>query len=141
MKRRDERFEEQPSKTDFLSYLGLELEDTRAGWARLSIGYREELKQPMGLMHGGVLASLADAAVAAALRDLVEPDERFVTIELKINFLRPVTSGKVTAEARILKKGRRIAVGEVDIWREDQTLAAKSIATYAILAPEAALKS
>ncbi len=135
MKRRDERFERQMGERNFLSYLGLELEDMRAGRARLSISYREELKQPMGLLHGGVLASLADAAVAVALRDMVEPDETFVTIELKINFLRPVTSGKVTAEARILKKGRRVAVGEVDIWREDQTLAAKSIVTYAILAP------
>lgn len=132
---REERSERRVGERNFLSYLGLELEDIRAGWARLSIGYREELKQPMGLMHGGVLASLADAAVAAALRDLVEPNERFVTIELKINFLRPVTSGKVTAEARILKKGKRVAVGEVDLWREDRTLAAKSIVTYAILAP------
>ncbi len=89
--------------------------------------------QSHGRMHGGAIATLADTVVAFALSPLLSKNQKCTTIEMKINYLEPIQQGKAIAEARIIKKGKRIAVGEVDIFSEAGHLAAKSLVTYMIL--------
>ena len=95
--------------------------------------FEQELTQPMGVMHGGALASVADSAVAIALWGLVGMDKIFTTIEMKINFIGPVGSGEVIAEGKIIHCGRMTAVGDVVIKDQDDRLVGKCVATYMII--------
>ena len=70
---------------------------------------------PMGTLHGGVLCDLADAAMGFAYASTLETGETFTTLELKINFLRPVWSGHLTATARVVQGGRTIGLTECDV--------------------------
>lgn len=120
-------------KTSFAQHVGLAIEEVREGYAKLSLECRAELMQLNGVMHGGALATLADTAVAFALATLLSEGQRSTTVEMKINYLLPIRQGKATAEARIIKKGQRTAVGEVDIFDADGKLAGKSLMTYMVL--------
>src|SRR5882724_6322068 len=66
---------------------------------------------PMGTLHGGILCDLADAAMGIAFASTLRLDESFTTLELKINFLRPVWNGLLRAEAGVVSRGR--TVGEL----------------------------
>src|SRR4051812_41990189 len=70
---------------------------------------------PMGTLHGGVLCDLADAAMGMAYASRLSDGETFTTLELKINFLRPVWSGTLTARAHVVKSGQTIGLVECDI--------------------------
>jgi len=83
-------------------------------------------------MHGGAIGSLADSAGGVALRTLAEP-LAVTTVEFKVNLLAPVTEGELVAEARIVRKGSRIAVAEVEIKAQGGNLVAVALATYMIL--------
>lgn len=115
----------------YYSLLGMKVERVEPGHAILSMPFRKELTHPLGIMHGGALASLADSAVAIAL--LAEPGKarRVVTIDLTINYFEPVSEGTVLAECRIAHKGRSIAFGEVDM-SVDGRLVARATSNYKI---------
>jgi len=116
--------------------LGMEIVEARAGYSRFRLPFREELTQPMGVMHGGALAAVADSAVAIALWGLVGMDKIFTTIELKINYIAPVASGEVIAEGNIIHCGRKTAIGDVTLKDQDGRLVAKCLSTYMILPVE-----
>ena len=113
--------------------LGMRVEEARAGYSRFRLPFRHEITQPMGIIHGGALATVADSAVAIALWGLVGMDKIFTTIEMKINYIAPVASGEVIAEGNIVHCGRRTAVGEVTLTDLDGKLVGKCIATYMII--------
>ncbi len=115
----------------FWGLLGIEVVETDYGYAKLVMPFHEKLTQPYGIVHGGAIFSLADSAVAVATISMVEPERKVLTIEMKINFLAPVTDGVMEAKARVLRKGR-IIPAEVDI-TNNGVLIAKAIATYIIL--------
>lgn len=131
-KEREELLRAMVDASPFNQYLGLTIEALDEGYARLRMPCREELKQLQGVMHGGALAALADSAVAFALATLIDARQRISTIEMKINYLAPVQEGAAIAEARILRKGKRVAVGDVDIFDGDGRLVAKSLMSYSI---------
>jgi acyl-CoA thioesterase len=118
------------TKQPYWALLGIELLDVKKGWAKLQLPFAKKLTHPYGIAHGGVIFSLADSAVAMALLGLVEMDERFTTVEMKINYVSPFKEGKITAEARIINKGSRIALGDVDVRDDQGGLVAKCLATY-----------
>ncbi|MFC2022260.1 PaaI family thioesterase, partial [Chloroflexota bacterium] len=78
-------------------------------------------------------ADCQHSAVAMALFTMIQPSEKPLTVELNINYLRPVKGKQIVAEAYIVNKGRTIAVGDVNINDEDGRLVAKSRATYMIV--------
>jgi uncharacterized protein (TIGR00369 family) len=94
--------------------------------------FRKKLTHPYGIIHGGAIASLADSAVAMALISLVKPSDRITTIEFKINFFAPISEGKLTAKAKIIYKGFKTAVGDVEVINDEGGLVGKVIATYNI---------
>ena len=90
--------------------IGMQVVEVRPGYSKFRLPFRRELTQPMGVMHGGAFASVADSAVAIALWGLVGTDKIFTTIEMKINFIAPVASGEVIAEGNIVYGGLKRVV-------------------------------
>jgi uncharacterized protein (TIGR00369 family) len=115
----------------FGGHLGYRLVDVRKGWARVEVESTQQLMNPSGVMHGGASFGLADSAVAAALVTIYGPGFALLTIEMKINYLEPIVSGIVTAEASVLRSSRRSAYAEVDVWAGGK-LAARATTTYMI---------
>ncbi|MFC2033044.1 PaaI family thioesterase [Chloroflexota bacterium] len=118
----------------YFKLLGMRVVALSEGYSRLVVPIDESMNSRNGALHGGVLSSLADSAVAMALFAMIKPDEKPLTIDLNINYLRPVQGDQVTAEANIISRGRTIAVGVVDITDKSGRLVAKSRATYMIAA-------
>lgn len=114
----------------FPRLLGIEIDVIEKGRAVLGIEVREELKQLQGVMHGGAIASLIDTAVAFAILGASEPADRFTTVEMKVNYLSSIRAGRITAEARLIRDGRRIIVAECDVFDDKGRLAAKGLLTY-----------
>jgi uncharacterized protein (TIGR00369 family) len=88
---------------------------------------------PSASCRGGVIAAMADEAVAFILYSLVPEGEMINTVEMKINFLGAVKQGDVTAEAHIAKRDRTISLGEFEVRQADR-LVAKGLSTYIHLA-------
>ena len=112
--------------------LGMEVKEIKEGESRIEMPFKQDLTHPYGIAHGGAIASLADSAVAMALIDLVDPRDRITTIEFKINFFASVDKGELEAHAKIIHKGSKTAVGDVEVVNEKGKLVAKLVATYSI---------
>jgi acyl-CoA thioesterase len=123
-----ERVESSP----FYQHMGLEVTGLGPGWATFSMPAGRHLFNVGGIVHGGAITSIADAAAGVALATLLEKyRERPVTIELKLNFCAPVVEGVIEARGQVVQKGSRIAVCEVDVTGGDR-LVAKGLSTYTI---------
>jgi acyl-CoA thioesterase len=113
----------------FIKFVGIQVPQLGKGYARFQLPFKPELANTIGLLQGGVIAALADEAVAFALYSLVPEGEMFNTVEMKINFLGAVKDGDVTAEAHIATRGRTISLGEFEV-RQTDRLVAKGLCTY-----------
>ncbi len=120
-------------RVPFVGQLGVVIERLDRGVARMRVPYREDFVRPGGTIAGPVMMSLADLAVYGAVLSMIGPVELAVTTNLNINFLRRPLPGDIIAEARILKLGKRLAVGEVRLFRDgEDELVAHVTATYSI---------
>jgi len=124
------RLRESIARIPYAQLLGINFEDATRGTATLSLSARPELERFGGIMHGGALASLADTASAFAVLSTLEPEEQTVTVDLTLHYLRPATAGKLTAHARVLRAGRRIATVSVEILNESGALVVTTLTTY-----------
>jgi uncharacterized protein (TIGR00369 family) len=112
-----------------LGWLRPSLEELSLDHAVIRLPYREEITNGSGTVHGGVLATLADTAVAFALATNFNGKMGFATADLTIHFLRRARSD-VRARARIVKKGRRINVGEVSMTDAGGVEVARALTTF-----------
>src|SRR3954464_13220224 len=117
--------------------LGFTLTAIEPGRAVFEMEVDERHHNPMGTLHGGVYCDLADAAMGYACAATLGNDESFTTVELKVNFLRAVRKGKLTAEARVVKAGGTLAYIECDISDADGRLVARAASTCMKLAAPA----
>jgi uncharacterized protein (TIGR00369 family) len=115
--------------------LGLELRSSSPEGATIALAPRAEFAQEYGVIHGGVLSTLADTAAVYALHPFLEAGERMTSIEFKVNFLAPASAagGEVIAASSVAKRGRTIAVAHVDV-RQGETLVLTGLFTYIIVA-------
>ncbi len=113
----------------FIKFVGIQVPQLGRGYARFVLPFKPDLANSIGLLQGGVIAALADEAVAFALYSLVQEGETFNTVEMKINFLAAVKEGDVEAVAHIAKRGRTISLGEFEV-RQGDRLVAKGLCTY-----------
>jgi 1,4-dihydroxy-2-naphthoyl-CoA hydrolase len=114
--------------------LGIRLAEATSDAVRLELDWRAELCTAGGVLHGGVLMSLADTAGAVcAFLNLPADAEGTTTIESKTNLLAAVRSGTVTATATPLHVGSSLIVVETELRRDDERLVAKTIQTQAVL--------
>ena len=88
---------------------------------------------PMGTLHGGVLCDLTDAAMGMSVASTLGEGESFTTLELKINFLKPVWTARLEARGRIVKKGKSTCLVEADVTDADDALVARATSTCMIL--------
>jgi uncharacterized protein (TIGR00369 family) len=117
-------------KVPYASLLGIELVDAGRGTATLSLAITDDLRQIHGVMHGGAIASLIDTATAFAIVPMVGAEEKFSTVDLMVNYLRPLTKGSATAEARVLRFGKRLITVAADVLDDDGNLSATALSTY-----------
>ena len=93
---------------------------------------------PMGTVHGGILCDIADAAMGMAYASTLDEGESFTTLELKINFLKPVWAGKLVATGRVVRGGRTVGLVECDVVDEKDRLVARATSTCMTLRGEEA---
>jgi uncharacterized protein (TIGR00369 family) len=89
--------------------------DRREGKAIVVLDVDERLHNPMGRLHGGMIAALADAAMGIAFGRTLDPGQDFSTIDLHIHFMRPVRANRLTASASLIQRGLRIGFVECEI--------------------------
>ena len=104
------------------------------GTATGALDVRPELLNPNGVVHGGVLFSIADTVMGAALYTTLAPGENCATIEIKIHFLQPVTRSKIRCRTRLVHRGSRVAMLESHI-SAGRLQVAQALGTFAIFAP------
>ncbi len=123
----------------FAQMMGMQVDYFRADHVRMRAVYSERFLRPGGTIAGPVMMGLADAALYALVLSRIGPVELAVTTQLSINFLRRPAPGDVIADARMLKLGKRLAVGEVSLISESDTgtnVVAHATGTYSIPPPE-----
>ncbi|HWY44660.1 MAG TPA: PaaI family thioesterase [Candidatus Sulfotelmatobacter sp.] len=118
--------------------IGFEVPESGGGRAVVTLQAGPQHTNPMGTMHGGILCDIADAAMGIAFASTLGAGESFTTVELKINFLRPVRQALLRAEGRVVHRGRTIGYAECDVLDENGKLIAKSNSTCLVLRGEQA---
>ena len=113
--------------------LGFTLESVEPGRSTVRFQATARHASPMGTLHGGVLCDIADAAMGIAWAATLGDGETFTTLELKINFLKPVWTGELTALGRVVKGGRTIGLLECDVVDARQALVARASSTVMTL--------
>ena len=113
-------------------HLGIRVLEVTERAASVLLVSAEHHKNLQGVYHGGAIAAAVDSAAALAAMASVGPTRTVSSIDLKLNFLAPITSGDLKASARVLHSGKRTVVCEVDAIHGTK-LAAKALATYAVL--------
>lgn len=109
--------------------IGFTLTAITPGEAVIELAAGPQHANPMGALHGGVLCDIADAAMGIAYASTLAEGETFATLELKINFLKPVWTAKLQATGRIVKRGKTLGLLECDITGEQQNLVARASST------------
>ncbi|MBM7601509.1 uncharacterized protein (TIGR00369 family) [Virgibacillus halotolerans] len=113
--------------------LGFKVVGAEEGRVVVELEASERLHNPMGTLHGGVLCDIADAAMGLAFASTLAEDEIFTTIEIKLNFLKPVFKSKLRAEGKLIKKGATVGLLECHVYDEKDSLVAHSTSTCMIL--------
>jgi uncharacterized protein (TIGR00369 family) len=120
-----------------MTTLGLRLLSYGGGKATMTLKADKRFHNPMGTLHGGILTDLADACMGMATISTLEDGESFTTLELKMNFIRPVIEGELTAQGRVLHRGKTIALAECVIENKEGKDVARGMATQMVLHSEA----
>ena len=121
-------------KMPFNHHLGVRVSAVHRDGLTVECPLRPELMNGMGVLHGGVTSTLADIAVGMGIIAVTGGKRRATTVELKINYLRPVSDGKVVrARSRIRRIGNTTAVGTVDLFDAQRNLVGLALVTYMLL--------
>ena len=123
-------------KPPIAKLIGFDVEQISRGHAVGALQAGPQHANPMGTLHGGVLCDVADAAMGMAFASTLEHDESFTTINLTINFLRPVWEEKLRAETRVVNRGRNVGYIECEITGYDGKQIAKASSTCFVLRGE-----
>ena len=114
----------------FAKLVGMRLVDIRPNEAVIEIEMRDDLRQPSGVLHGGVTATLIDTAMAFAVRTYLTDTEPTATIDLTVHYLRPHVTGKASCTARVVRPGKRIFTVSAEVVNEEGKLIATGLSTY-----------
>jgi uncharacterized protein (TIGR00369 family) len=93
---------------------------------------------PLGTVHGGVIATLLDTAAACSVHSTLEPGETYTSLDLTVKFLRPVTaaSGRLSCEGTVVQRGRRTALAQAQLYDAQRRLVAHATSTCMIFPVE-----
>jgi len=118
--------------------IGFEADEIADGRAVVTLAAGKQHANPMGTLHGGVLCDIADAAMGMAFASTLASGESFTTIELKINFFRPVWETRLRAEGKVVRRGSTVGYIECEISDEGGRLVAKASSTCMVLRGDSA---
>ena len=121
------------NRSPYFALLSMEVRDLQWGTSLLEVYLEEKHLQPFGNVHGGVMASVVDAATFWAVFPQVERGKGLTTAEIKVNYLAPVQKGKLVARGQIIKLGRTLALGEARVMDSGGKLVAHGTATMMVL--------
>ena len=116
--------------------IGFEAKEIADGRATVILAAGPQHANPMGPLHGGILCDIADAAMGMAFASTLAPEESFTTVELKVNFFRPISQAQLRAAGTVLQRGCTIGYVECDITDEENRLVAKAASTWMVLRGE-----
>jgi len=118
----------------FIEYCGFKTVDIKEGRVESSLEVADHHRQQDGFVHAGVMAAMADHTAGYAGFTTVDDDRRILTVEFKINFLRPALAQKLTCIAQVIRPGRNLIVAEAEVYdmrEEGPALCAKAMMTQA----------
>jgi acyl-CoA thioesterase len=118
-------------KPRFIQHVGMKVDEAGPGFSRCSITIGDHHRNGTGVAHGGVLFTLADTAMGAALYSSLDQGEICATIEIKIGYFKPVFDGVLLCNATLVNKGKSVASLEATIHNGD-LLVSKASGTFAI---------
>src|SRR6266404_5792407 len=116
--------------------IGFEAKEIADGRAVVTLAAGPQHANPMGTLHGGILCDIADAAMGMAFASTLAPEETFTTVELKINFFRPVWEANLKAEGKVVRRGRSLGYVECEVTDEGVQLIANASSTCMALRGE-----
>ena len=115
----------------FGELIGLEFTQNEGGFSRGVLEVDERHLNPHNVVHGGVIYAMADTGMGGAVYSFLNEDELCATVEIKIVYMAPVTSGRLTCDTRVVHRGKRIAILESEVKNGEQ-LVAKATGTYSL---------
>ena len=114
----------------FAKLIGMRLVDLRTDEAVIEIEMRDDLRQPSGILHGGVTATLIDTAMAFAVITRLDPEDKTSTVDLTVHYLRPHLAGTITCTARVVRAGKRVFTVSADVTNDSGKHIATGVSTY-----------
>ncbi len=118
----------------FAEMIDLHVVGSEPGRSEVSLRAGEQHLNPHRVVHGAVLFAMADTGMGAALYPTLQPGEICATIEIKINFFKPVTAGAITCRTEVVNRGKTVANLVSNLYR-DEVLVAQANGNYAIFRP------
>lgn len=116
----------------FPGHVGIVLEEVRTDYARMRLPHRTILDQPMGILHGGAMATLIDTVVVPAIASGYDEPRRYLTIDMQVQYLAPVAGEDAVAEGWIVQRGRSIVFCRAEVFTAAGTLAALGTLVYKV---------
>jgi len=121
----------------FPQFMGLRVEELRKDYARMRVPYRPEFRQPAGVMHGGVIATLIDTVVVPVIGSAYDEPRAYFTVDLTVRFLAPIVDEDAVAEGWIVQRGRSIVFCDTEVRSGSGRLAATGSLVYKVSSPPA----
>ncbi len=112
-----------------MGLLGAELNLVEPGIVEITIAYRKELTQQHGYLHAGVVTTIADSAAGYAAYSLMPAGSEVLSVEFKVNLLRPAKGVTFVARAEVIKPGKTLTVVRADVFGISETGARELVAT------------
>jgi uncharacterized protein (TIGR00369 family) len=107
------------AKQSIMSLIGAELSRIEPGVVEIILPYRADLAQQHGFIHAGIVATIADSACGYAAYSLMPPNSEVLSVEFKVNLLRPARGAKFLASAEVIKLGKTLTVVRADVFGLD----------------------
>lgn len=120
------------ARSAFHRSFGMEVDEASRGEVVLGWEAREEHLNLQGLVHGGVVATLLDTAMGLAIRSVLDPGRRHVTIEMGVHYLRPAHPGRLRARGRVARIGREIAFADAEVIDAQDRVLARATGTFSV---------
>jgi uncharacterized protein (TIGR00369 family) len=120
-------------RSPYFTLLSMSIREVGIGYSLIEIDVQNKHLQPFGAVHGGVFASIIDAAAFWAVYSEVDENVGMTTVDLKVNYLAPARGGRLIAKGRRIKLGKTLGLGEAQVLNEENTILAHGISTLIVL--------
>lgn len=124
------------SKANFINDLGIEINKIEVGYCETILSIKEKHLQQDGFVHAGVLATIADHTAGGAAASMIKDTQTILSIEFKINMLRPAIGEELICKAKVIKNGKTISIVDSEVFSikaKEEKMVSKAIVTLAVV--------